>query len=155
MKLLDCYTLTVTPAHRDCAAFYRRWFAFTTVFEAGWITVLASAGERPFTLGFMAPDHPSTPPGPAVSRGEGTLVTLQVADARAEHARLAAAGAPLIYPLTDEPWGPAAFRATRPRRRLGRRGRADRAGRGLVGTPRLTRRQAEPTTENSSRPKWL
>jgi uncharacterized glyoxalase superfamily protein PhnB len=109
MKLLDCYTLTVTPAHRDCAAFYRRWFAFTTVFEAGWITVLASAGERPFTIGFMAPDHPSTPPGPAVSPGDGTLVTLQVADAAAEHARLAAAGAPLIYPLTDEPWGQRRF----------------------------------------------
>jgi uncharacterized glyoxalase superfamily protein PhnB len=109
MDLLDCYTLTVTPAHRDCADFYRRWFGFETLFEASWITVLASGGERPFTIGFMAPDHPSTPPGPAVSRGEGTLVTLQVADAAAEHARLVAAGATLVHPLTDEPWGQRRF----------------------------------------------
>ncbi len=109
MNLLDCYTLTVTPAHRDCAAFYRRWFGFKTVFEASWITVLASSGERSFTMGFMAPDHPSTPPGPATSSGQGMLVTMQVADAAAEHDRLTAAGAPIVHPLTDEPWGQRRF----------------------------------------------
>lgn len=109
MNLLDCYTLTVTPAHRDCAAFYRRWFGFETVFEASWITVLVSSGERPFTMGFMAPDHPSTPPGPATSSGQGMLVTMQVADAAAEHDRLTAAGAPIVHPLTDEPWGQRRF----------------------------------------------
>ena len=37
------------------------------------------------------------------------FLTLQVADARAEHERLVGAGLELGLPLTDEPWGQRRF----------------------------------------------
>ena len=37
------------------------------------------------------------------------FVTLQVDDAAAEHERLVSAGAPIAYPLRDEPWGQRRF----------------------------------------------
>jgi hypothetical protein len=36
----------------------------------------------------MAPDHPSQPPGPETFNGKGMFITVQVADATAEFARL-------------------------------------------------------------------
>jgi len=44
---------------------------------------LASAGDRPHGIAFMAADHPSQPPGPETFTGKGMFLTLQVADAAA------------------------------------------------------------------------
>jgi uncharacterized glyoxalase superfamily protein PhnB len=57
----------------------------------------------------MAPDHPSTPPGPAAFSGEGLFLTFQVENAAAEFERLLAAGAPIAYKLTTEAWGQRRF----------------------------------------------
>jgi hypothetical protein len=34
------------------------------VFEASWFVYLAATGDHAFGIAFMAPDHPSQPPGP-------------------------------------------------------------------------------------------
>jgi uncharacterized glyoxalase superfamily protein PhnB len=57
----------------------------------------------------MTPDHPSQPPGPERFSGEGVFLTFQVEDARTEFERLRAEGAPIAYPLRDEPWGQRRF----------------------------------------------
>jgi uncharacterized glyoxalase superfamily protein PhnB len=109
MRVQDAYCVFVTPRHRECREFYRRWFRAEVVFEASWFALLAIPGESPRSIAFMAPDHPSTPPGPDVFSGTGAFLTLQVADATGEFERLRQAGASFVYDLRDEPWGQRRF----------------------------------------------
>ena len=109
MHIKDLYSIVVTDKRVECRDFYVRWFAFQVVFEASWFVYLAATGEHPFGIAFMAPDHPSRPPGPETFNGRGMLLTLQVADARAEFERLRSGGLAIAYLLHDEPWGQRRF----------------------------------------------
>lgn len=109
MELVDAYPVIVTDRLRECRDFYCRWFGFEVAFEADWFVWVRSGGERPAALAFMHSGHPSSPPSPAPFRGEGAFITFQVADARAEHERLAADGMDFHLALTDEPWGQRRF----------------------------------------------
>ena len=88
MRLQDMYAVIVTPHHKACRDFYARWLDAAVVFEASWFVLLSLPGDPPRHLAFMAPDHPSTPPGPEVFSGAGAFLTFQVADAAAEFSRL-------------------------------------------------------------------
>jgi catechol 2,3-dioxygenase-like lactoylglutathione lyase family enzyme len=109
VHITDLYAIIVTDRHAECRDFYVRWFGFQIVFEASWFVYLAATGERAFGLAFMAPDHPSQPPGPEKFDGKGMFITIQVADAAAELDRLNRAGLSIAYPLRDEPWGQRRF----------------------------------------------
>jgi catechol 2,3-dioxygenase-like lactoylglutathione lyase family enzyme len=109
MRLLDAYPVIVTSRFAECRDFYTRHLGFQILFEASWFVYLGSAGEPARGVAFMAPDHPSQPPGPERFSGEGVFLTFQVADARAEFERLRDAGTPIVYPLRDEPWGQRRF----------------------------------------------
>lgn len=111
MKLVDHYPIVVTAPERLAVIrdFYTQRLGFTVGFEATWFLLLSLDGERPVTLGFMASDHPSSPPGPEVFDGRGVFLTLQVEDAAVEHDRLRAAGAEIALPLRAEPWGQRRF----------------------------------------------
>ncbi len=109
MQVKDLYSIIVTDKHAECRDFYVRWLGFEIVFEASWFVYLATKGDRALGVAFMAPDHPSRPPGPERFSGQGMFLTIQVADAAAEHARLSAAGAPIAYAVHDEPWGQRRF----------------------------------------------
>jgi catechol 2,3-dioxygenase-like lactoylglutathione lyase family enzyme len=111
MELLDGYPIVVTDRLRDCRDFYVRWFGFEVVFEASWIVVIGGGGQ---TLGFMHPEHPSTPPTPGPYAGDGMFITFQVADARAEYERVTGAGLRCDLELTEEPWGQRRFGVTDP-----------------------------------------
>jgi len=60
-------------------------------------------------LGLMTAEHPSKPPGPETFDGKGMIMTFQVENAAAEHKRLQAAGAPIVYGPAEEPWGQRRF----------------------------------------------
>jgi catechol 2,3-dioxygenase-like lactoylglutathione lyase family enzyme len=109
MHVKDLYTIVVTDKRAECRDFYVRWLGFQVVFEASWFVYLAASGDHPFGIAFMSPDHPSRPPGPETFNGKGILLTVQVADAAAEHARLKEAGLEIAYALRDEPWGQRRF----------------------------------------------
>lgn len=112
MRVRDLYPLITTPALFEARDFYVGHFGFEVAFEAGWFVYLVGAGEddtRGATLAFMHPDHPSRPPGPEAFDGRGMVLTIEVADAESVHARLSAAGAPIVHPLTDEAWGQRRF----------------------------------------------
>jgi catechol 2,3-dioxygenase-like lactoylglutathione lyase family enzyme len=109
MQMQDAYPIIVTDKLVECRDFYTHWLGFTVLFEASWFVYLASAGERPYGLAFMAADHPSQPPGPETFTGHGMFLTLQVADAAAEFSRLRGGGLKFAYPLRDEPWGQRRF----------------------------------------------
>ena len=92
MHIKDLYSVIVTDKRVECRDFYVRWFGFQVVFEASWFVYLAAAGDHPFGIAFMAPDHPSQPPGPERFSGQGMFITVQVEDAAAEFERLTRGG---------------------------------------------------------------
>ena len=109
IQLQDAYPIIVTDKLSACRDFYVRWFGFQVAFEASWFVYLVSNSDHPYSLAFMASDHPSQPPGPETFSGNGLLLTLQVADAAAEFARLEQAGLAIEHALRDEPWGQRRF----------------------------------------------
>ncbi len=109
MRLQDAYPIVVTDRLTECRDFYTRWLGFRIAFEASWFVYLASAGDRPHGIAFMAAEHPSQPPGPETFTGKGMFLTLQVEDAAAEFERLRKAGVRTAHPLRDEPWGQRRF----------------------------------------------
>lgn len=112
MQVRDLYPLITTRALFEARDFYVTHFGFAVSFEATWFVYLAGkphGDSRGATLAFMHPEHPSNPPGPESFDGHGMIVTIEVADAAAAFARLSSGGAPIIHPLTDEPWGQRRF----------------------------------------------
>jgi catechol 2,3-dioxygenase-like lactoylglutathione lyase family enzyme len=109
VQLVDTYPVVVTDRLRECRDFYCRWFGFEVGFEADWFVLLRNDAERRVALVFTHSDHPSSPPSPEPYGGDGSFITFQVADARAEYERLVAGGIELALELTDEPWGQRRF----------------------------------------------
>ncbi len=117
MRVRDLYPLITTPALDATRDFYVTHFGFTVVFEASWFVYLSGEPDgngRGAVVAFMHPDHPSRPPGPEPFDGRGMILTIEVADAEAAYAALAASDAPIVHPLTDEPWGQRRFMTTDP-----------------------------------------
>jgi predicted enzyme related to lactoylglutathione lyase len=114
MTAQTIYPLITVTALRESRDFFLRHFALAVAFEASWVVMLATGGTETIVLGLMSPDHPSAPPGPEAFSGQGMIVTVQVEDAAAMYATLTAAGAPIHYPLTDEPWGQRRFMTVDP-----------------------------------------
>ena len=108
MELQAAYPVVVTDRMAACRDFYTRVLGFSVAFEATWFVYLISS-DGPHGIAFMAPDHPSRPPGPEAFSGDGVLLTLQVEDAAAEFERVRALGVEADHPLTDEPWGQRRF----------------------------------------------
>lgn len=108
MQLADMYPIVMTDRLAECRRFWVDRLGFTVVFEASWILVLASGGARRL-VAFMAPDHPSTPPGRERFGAAGLLLTLEAEDVDAEHARLAGLGIEILHGPVDEPWGQRRF----------------------------------------------
>lgn len=108
MRFVDRYPIVVTPELEACRVFYETHLGWTTVFRSRWFVLLA-APEATASLAFMAPDHPSAPPGPEVFAGAGLCFELEVEDATAALAEFAGRGLPVSYPLTDEPFGQRRF----------------------------------------------
>lgn len=109
MQLSDFYPIVVTPRHKECRDFYLRWFQAEIIFEASWFTMLHLPGATGHRIAFMAPDHPSTPPGAEVFSGHGLFLTFQVEDAAAVFKQLQRDGAPIAYELRTEDWGQTRF----------------------------------------------
>lgn len=112
MMLRDLYPLITTPDLFAARDFHIRHFGLEVLFQASWFVYLTRPGQdgtRGATLAFMHPDHPSNPPGPESFDGRGMILTIEVEDAAAAHDQLRQDGAPILYPLTDEPWGQRRF----------------------------------------------
>ncbi len=105
MQYLDRYPIIVTEKRIDCRDFWARHLGFTVVFENDWFVYMQADGA---SIAFMAPEHPSWPPGPEVYAA-GTSFELEVADAAVARAEVQASGAEPDYPLTDEPFGQRRF----------------------------------------------
>lgn len=114
MTILDTYPLFTVSHLQDSREFFIRHFGMQVVFEASWVVMLSHTNAGSISVGLMSSDHPSSPPGPEAFDGRGLILTLQVDDARALHASLAAAGVSIAHSLADAPWGQRRFVVTDP-----------------------------------------
>jgi catechol 2,3-dioxygenase-like lactoylglutathione lyase family enzyme len=84
--------------------FYMRHFRFRPLFTADWYVHLQSEEDAAVNLAVLAADHETIPPeGRGTARG--VILNFEVEDVDAIHARLDAAGLPMLKPLTDEAFG--------------------------------------------------
>jgi catechol 2,3-dioxygenase-like lactoylglutathione lyase family enzyme len=105
MKFKDRYPIVVTDARTACRDFWTKHLGFEVVFENDWFVYLAADGA---SIAFMAPPHPSSPPGPEAYTA-GISMELEVEDAAAALDELRATGKDADYPLTDEAFGQRRF----------------------------------------------
>jgi catechol 2,3-dioxygenase-like lactoylglutathione lyase family enzyme len=76
--------------------FYTDFLGFNVAMDMGWV------------LTFASPDNPTAQI--TVVQGSETSMpqpnmSIEVGDVDAVHAKAVALGLPIVYPLTDEPWG--------------------------------------------------
>lgn len=109
MQLQNFYPIIVTDKLVECRDFYARFFDLEVAFEASWFVLMTAVNGGPASFAFMHPAHPSAPPGPEPFSGKGMCLEFQVEDAAAEHERFLRDGAPVSYPLCDEPFGQRRF----------------------------------------------
>ena len=88
-------------ASRD---FYRELLGFEVVFENEWYVQLRLPDEPAAQIAFVERGHASVPAGHGRAP-QGVLVTVELDDATACHARARALGLEVVYPLRDEAWG--------------------------------------------------
>jgi catechol 2,3-dioxygenase-like lactoylglutathione lyase family enzyme len=87
----DLATATLATSQR----FYAEVLGLVTVMDLGWIVTLADPGG-PGQISLMTHDA-TAPVVPALS--------VEVDDVDAAYAAAVSAGAEIVHPLTDEPWG--------------------------------------------------
>lgn len=100
--------LAVADAERSLA-FYRDLLGFRVdaTFDDPPYAILSLAGTRLSLAeqGHRSPDHDVVLAAPADPTRPAAMLVLEVADARAAHTALEAAGADFVAPLFSPPWG--------------------------------------------------
>ena len=85
--------------------FYTAFLGFDVVMDMGWIVTLASPTNPTAQITLLR--------GPASAAPHPNL-SIEVADVDKAHAKAIELGLPIVYPLTDEPWGVRRFFVTDP-----------------------------------------
>ena len=113
MKLTQYYPVLQTADVAGTAAFYCEHFGFAPAFAADWYVHLQSETDPRVNLAILDGAHATIP---AVGRGltTGMILNFEVTDADAEHARLSAAGLPMVKDLVSEDFGQRHFITTDP-----------------------------------------
>jgi len=104
MKATSFYPVIMTGDVAGTARFYIEHFRFRPAFENEWYVHLTSTEDETLNLAILAGDH-KTIPAEGRGRVSGLLLNFEVEDVDAEHARLSAAGLPILLSLRDEAFG--------------------------------------------------
>jgi catechol 2,3-dioxygenase-like lactoylglutathione lyase family enzyme len=107
------YSVHVVADLEAARAFYVEHFGLSVIFEADWYVQLHGATPA-VQLAFIRPGHETVPAAFRDTLARGVLVSIEVGDATALARRFAARGVPLVYPLTDEPFGQRHFMVVDP-----------------------------------------
>jgi catechol 2,3-dioxygenase-like lactoylglutathione lyase family enzyme len=96
----------ITSARMDQSrSFYQDFLGMDLAMDMGWILTFVSS-SNPTAQITVLQTPASTVPNPNVS--------VEVEDVDALHAKAVERGLPMVYPLTDEPWGVRRFFVTDP-----------------------------------------
>ena len=93
--------------HRRCAGGERLLSAPSRLcpgLVTDWFVFLVDPAKAGFALGIVRRDH-ETVPAQAQTPAAGVLLSLEVPDVDAAYSNLLEAGAPIVAPLRNEPWG--------------------------------------------------
>ena len=104
MHITSWYPVIMTGDVAATVAFYAEHLDFRPLFTSDWYVHLQSAHDEAVNLGVLDGDH-ETIPESARGRAGGLLLTLEVDDVDVVHARLVAAGLPILHSLRDEAFG--------------------------------------------------
>jgi len=113
MHTQSLYPLFQVADVQASARFYETHFGFTRIFDSDWYIQLRATADHPFEIALIGYDHDSIPEA-ARGPSRNVILSLYVADAAAEHERLAAAGVRIVQPLRDEVFGQRHFIAVDP-----------------------------------------
>lgn len=104
MQISIFYPVLMVEDVPATAAFWIKHFGFSTAFDCDWYVHLRHPEAESINLAIMSGDHP-TIPASGRGRTHGVLINFEVDDVDAVHARLTAAGLPILSPLRDEEFG--------------------------------------------------
>lgn len=99
MEVLSSRTLVHAPDLAATVRWYRDVLGLRVAREYG------HSGQVTGVVFFLGGGHLEVVSASGVVRSPGVTLWLQVPDVDAEHERLVAAGAPVVRPPKDEPWG--------------------------------------------------
>ena len=104
MRTTSYYPVVMTDDVAGTVAFYTAHFGFAALFSSEWYAHLQSEVDEKVTLAVLDGRHETIP---AVARGKvsGLILNFEVEDVDAVHARLRAAGLPILLALRDEDFG--------------------------------------------------
>ncbi|HJZ60576.1 MAG TPA: VOC family protein [Miltoncostaeaceae bacterium] len=111
--MADIFPVVCTDEIDASRDFYAGLLGLDVVLECGWYTLLRMPGAPDAQLGLVTRGHPSVPEGFGRAP-RGVLVTVEVEDVDAVHARALALGLAIVQELRDEPFGQRHFMTTDP-----------------------------------------
>ncbi|MBZ0267522.1 VOC family protein [bacterium] len=91
----------------ESRAFYETLLGFEVVMDMGWIVTLSSPSNPAAQISLLREEEPGV-------RQLQVTLTVEVADVDGVHAKAVSGGHPIVYPLTDEPWGVRRFHVSDP-----------------------------------------
>jgi predicted enzyme related to lactoylglutathione lyase len=98
----------IVSAHPDlCREFYAGFLGLRVAMDMGWIATYVSPDNPTAQISVVRGEAP-----PAADRS--ISLSVEVADVDASHREAVARGYPILYPLTDEPWGVRRFHVADP-----------------------------------------
>jgi uncharacterized glyoxalase superfamily protein PhnB len=104
MKIESYYPVIGTEDVRSTSEFYQTMFGFVPAFEADWYVHLTMPHHSGVSLAILDCRHESVPQSGRTA-ARGVLLNFETADVDTEYRRLYDAGADVLLPLRDEPWG--------------------------------------------------
>lgn len=104
MKISSYYPVIMTDRVYETAEFYKAHFGFEAKFTSDWYVHLQSSDNENVSLAILDGDH-DTIPQAGRGRASGMLLNFEVEDVDDIHARIAAAGLPILLSLRDEEFG--------------------------------------------------
>ena len=87
--------------------FYTDFLGLEVGMDMGWIVTMVSPSNPTAQISLVRGPAPAAQP-------THLSLSVEVADVDGVHAKAVACGVPIVYPLTDEPWGVRRFHVTDP-----------------------------------------
>lgn len=98
----------ILSSHPDlCRDFYAGFLGLRVAMDMGWIVTYVSPDNPTAQISVIRGQNP-----PAAE--QSISLSVEVADVDQVHAEAVARGYPIVYPLTDEPWGVRRFHVADP-----------------------------------------
>lgn len=105
LRVTSYYPVLMTCDVPGTAAFWSTHFGFVPLFASDWYVHLQLPGHDAVNLAVLDGAHATIPPEARGQAAAGLLINFEVDDVDAVHARLRAAGLPILLPLRDEDFG--------------------------------------------------